>query len=104
MEANTFATDASVMIDLGLNPGLVENYLEVSLEPVRFERQEGFSWGSSWTAVHVARYHNGGKVEVDGRGFDVHTAKPTTKRLLEAWRKEQKRRDDEAYWDERDVG
>ncbi len=46
MKNNTFTAEESVMIDLGLNPGLVENYSEVSLEPVSFEKEEGFSWGS----------------------------------------------------------
>lgn len=92
MQSNTFTSEESVMIDLGLNPGLVENYDEVSLEPVRFEKEESFSWGSRWTAVHDARYHNGAKLLADGKSFVVTKGKPTFKALLGAWREEQQGR------------
>ncbi|MBN5032166.1 hypothetical protein AASM09_16180 [Stenotrophomonas maltophilia] len=91
MQNNTFTAEESVMIGLGLNPGLVENYAEVSLEPVSFEKEEGFCWGSRWTAVHDARYHNGGKIMGDGREFIVTKANPTFKTLLNAWREEQQK-------------
>lgn len=37
-----------------------------------------------------------------GFSFNITKSKPTFKDLLNAWRKEQQRRGDEAYWKERD--
>ncbi|HDS1834178.1 TPA: hypothetical protein QEM98_000261 [Stenotrophomonas maltophilia] len=91
MQNNTFTAEESVMIDLGLSPGLVENYSEVSLEPVSFEKEEGFSWGSRWIAVHEAHCHNDNRLMADGREFVVTKANPTFKTLLNAWREEQQR-------------
>ncbi|OBU63201.1 hypothetical protein [Stenotrophomonas maltophilia] len=91
MQNNTFTAEEFVMIDLGLNPGLVETYSEVSLEPVSFEKEEGFSWGSRWTAIHDARYHNGNKLMAGGREFIVTKANPTFKTLLNGWREEQQK-------------
>ncbi len=39
MKNNTFTAEESVMIDLGLNPGLVENYSEVSWSPSASKRK-----------------------------------------------------------------
>jgi hypothetical protein len=102
MENNDFTAQESVMIELGLNPGMIENYAEVSLIPESFEQEDRFSWGSTWSGVHEARGPSGGKVLVNGFSFNVTKSKPTFKDLLNAWRKEQQRRDDEAYWKEQD--
>ncbi|HFF3781899.1 TPA: hypothetical protein ACGCF2_000368 [Stenotrophomonas maltophilia] len=82
MKNNTFTAEESVMIDLGLNPGLVENYSEVSLEPVSFEKEEGFSWGSRWIAVHEAHCHNDNRLMADGR-VCCHKGQPDVQNLAQ---------------------
>jgi hypothetical protein len=41
----TVTTNETKMIALGLNPGLIENYAAVSLEPVSFEEDDSLGWG-----------------------------------------------------------
>ncbi|HEL7667020.1 TPA: hypothetical protein UL927_000356 [Stenotrophomonas maltophilia] len=88
----TVTTNETKMIALGLNPGLIEDYAAVSLEPVSFEEEDSLGWATTWTAVHAVELHNGGKVHVNGRSFHVTQAKPGYKHLLECWREEQGRR------------
>ncbi|WP_164281769.1 hypothetical protein [Stenotrophomonas maltophilia] len=49
----TVTTNETKMIALGLNPGLIENYAAVSLEPVSFEEDDSLGWATTWTAVHA---------------------------------------------------
>ncbi len=91
-------TNEAAMTGLGLNPGLIEDYAAVSLEPVTFEEEDSLGWATTWTAVHAVELHNGGKVYVNGRSFHVIQAKPGYKHLLKCWRGEQGRRAELAYW------
>lgn len=88
----TVTTNETKMIALGLNPGLIENYAAVSLEPVSFEEDDSLGWATTWTAIHAVELHNGGKANTYGRSFHVPQAKPGYKHLLKCWREEQGRR------------
>lgn len=95
-------TNEAAMTELGLNPGLIEDYAAVSLEPVSFEEEDSLGWATTWTAVHDVELHNGGKIYVNGRSFHVTQAKPGYKHLLKCWREEQGRRAEFPYWEARD--
>lgn len=95
-------TNEAAMTELGLNPGLIEDYAAVSLEPVSFEEEDSLGWATTWAAVHAVELHNGGKVYVNGRSFHVTQAKPAYKHLLKCWREEQGWRAELPYWEARD--
>ncbi|HFF3782983.1 TPA: hypothetical protein ACGCF2_001477 [Stenotrophomonas maltophilia] len=97
--SGTFTVHETKMIALGLNPGLIEDYAAVSLEPVSFEEEDSLGWATTWSAVHAVELHNGGKVYVNGRSFRVSQAKPGYKQLLKCWREEQGRRRAELAYD-----
>lgn len=40
-------TNEAAMTELGLNPGLIEDYAAVSLEPVSFEEEDRLGWATT---------------------------------------------------------
>ncbi|HGM7298742.1 TPA: hypothetical protein ACKP7S_000486 [Stenotrophomonas maltophilia] len=96
--STTVTSNEFTMIQLGMNPDLLEDYAEVSLEPVSFEEEGSLGWATTWSAVHAVKLHNGGTVHVNGRSFQVTRAKPSYKHLLKCWQEEQRRRKEIAQW------
>ncbi|WP_164225646.1 hypothetical protein [Stenotrophomonas maltophilia] len=48
--STTVASNEFTMIQLGMNPDLLEDYAEVSLEPVSFEEEGSLGWATCTTA------------------------------------------------------
>lgn len=80
--------DEEMMRLMGLNPGLVEDYSQVSLEPVGFRYEDDWGWADTWRAKHRAYSNEMGKwVVVEGRRIVVQKGRPkSTKALLLKWR------------------
>jgi hypothetical protein len=80
------------LISLGLNPGLVENYSNVSLEPVRFRKLGSLGWGHTYEAIHSCSLGgaDGKEGEVGGLEFSVAKGKG----VRDTWKLEQEYSDD----------
>ncbi|QWT22514.1 hypothetical protein KPL74_11055 [Bacillus sp. NP157] len=80
--------DPSTLVSMGLNPGLVANYLDVSAEPTGFTKESSLGWGTEWCANHTAKSAiTGEQIEVDGLVFTVDGSAGGYKKLSKEWKK-----------------
>lgn len=87
-EMNT-TSDQDTMKNLGINPGQVSGYSDVSLEPISFMKEGDLGGRTAWCAQHSATIGDLGTtiVEVDGYTVIVDNNKSQSfNALLEAWR------------------
>lgn len=88
-------SDNAILRQLGLNPGLLDDYFNVSMEPVKFEHIQSLGWGDRWQALHSCNFYgsDGEKGVVEGFEFTTSTKRTSFKQLMAKW---EARRDCEA--------
>lgn len=87
MTTNTHTTsNPTTLRNLGLNPGLVDNYSDVSERPISFTNLGPGGRGTRWEAVHSGVDDmSGRKITIDGAEFSAKSSVRSYKGLLEIW-------------------
>lgn len=93
---NMTTNSPETMKDLGINPGAIHDYSDVSMEPISFTKESNLGWGTAWCAVHSATWDfNKSEIEVDGHTINMDNDKNQSfNALLEAWRKRMKEQEE----------
>lgn len=86
--------DTSVMKSLGINPGKVNDYSNVSIEPTSFRPTNNLGWGQEWVAEHSASQDlwkgtDREKIAVDGHTIVIKQGRPENfKALSKEWKEQ----------------
>lgn len=81
------------MIGLGVNPGLVSHYSDLSDTPVSFSPGSNLGWGQEWVAMHSAIWNiwkgtDKEQILVDGQTITIeHGKNESFMALLTEWHK-----------------
>ena len=100
--------DQAIMKQLGINPGQVHEYSNVSVEPTKFTPTNDLGWGQEWQAEHSATWDlwansERGNIMVEGHSQTIAQGKPDDfQSLLNNWREEHGVRQEHARHEARD--
>jgi len=87
MNIEQTTSENDTLIELGINPGIVDEHFNVSRKPVSFRPLESRGWGYAWEGVHSCNLgsSNGPEGVVHGFEFTAPNSHSSFRKLMETW-------------------